>query len=103
MSDEGGDDPPGVRTADDHDGSAFVYELDDQETVSEGVVVAVSAIANRSPTELTPLYRTLDTDALDQLTGRHARTQASRAVQLTFEYEGYTVTVHGDHEIQVWG
>ena len=81
--------------------SAFVYELGGDETPSEGVVVAVSAVANRTPTSLEPLYRSVDTDALDRLFDRRAGNADPRTLDLTFEYEGYTVNVTGDAEIRI--
>ena len=77
----------------------FVYELDAGESPSEGVVLAVSAVANRPPTSLEPLYRSVDPDALDRLFDRHG--MDATTIDLAFEYEGYAVTVSGTDEIRV--
>lgn len=101
MNGDRGEAPWEVDTGGDPAGRGYVYEPDDDESVSEGVVMAVSAVADRRPTDLTPLYHTLDTDALEKLAGRSGRGPAPTAVRLTFEYEGYTVTVDEDHRIRV--
>lgn len=77
----------------------FVYELDAGESPSEGVVLAVSAVANRPPTSLEPLYRSVDTDALDRLFDRRGADVPT--IDLVFEYEGYAVMVSGADEIRV--
>lgn len=77
----------------------LVYELDPDESPSEGVVLAVSAVANRPPTTLEPLYRSVDTDALDRLFDR--RGADAPTIDLVFEYEGYAVTVRGGDVIRV--
>lgn len=101
MTGDRGDGPPEVGSTPDHRQSAFVYDLDVGEAASEGVVAAVSAVANRPPTRLAPLYRTLDTDALDSLSARGTSDPTNRTVDVTFDYEGYTVTVDGANRILV--
>ena len=64
-------------------------------------MVAVAAVANREPTSLEPLYRSIDTDALDTLFDRPVADPNPRTLDLTFEYEGYTVAVTGDAEIRI--
>lgn len=91
--------------------SAFTYEVSSGESVSEGVVTAVSAISGIAPISetpsdresaqaLEPLYSVVDPDALDSVfrTGR-GNTAPNRRV--TFPYHGYEVTVHSEDCISV--
>lgn len=57
---------------------------------SEAVVDAVAAIADTEPAKLSPLYRTVDPEALDALC-RNPGASAQPTVQ--FNYEGFVVTV----------
>ena len=54
---------------------------------SEQVVLAVLERGDQSPTELSPLYETIDPEALDTLL------RGNGSVRMTFEYEGYEVRV----------
>jgi len=56
---------------------------------SEAVVDASAALLDAEPADLTPLYRTLDPEALDALRSADAETQ----VTVQFDYEGLVVTV----------
>jgi hypothetical protein len=91
--------------------SDFTYEVSSNESVSEGVVTAVSAVSGNSPISespsdreseqaLEPLYNVVDPDALDSVfrTGRD-NTAPNRRV--TFPYHGYEVTVHSEDCISV--
>lgn len=60
---------------------------------SEAVVNAVAAAEDRDQLELSPIYDVIDTDALDSLL------EGSRGVNVTFQYEGYTVIVRENAEI----
>ena len=61
---------------------------------SQAVVKRVAACEEVDQTELAPLYGAIDPDALDRLveTSRHNES----ALQITFTYHGYDVTVTGD-------
>ena len=61
---------------------------------SEAVVEQVAASEGVDHTELVPLYRVIDTDALDKLVGTPS--YADDGPQITFTYHGYFVTVTGD-------
>lgn len=64
------------------------------------VMEALSAQANVDPLELRPLYEVVDPDALDALF-RGTSDGRSAPTTVRFEYEGYTVAVRGDGEIQI--
>lgn len=60
---------------------------------SEAVVNAVAKAEGRDPLDLSPLYNAIDTDAMDSLL------EDSRGVDVTFQYEGYTVLVRENAEV----
>lgn len=66
---------------------------------SEAVVDVTAALLDNEPTDMTPLYRTLDPEALDRLC-TNADPGASPTV--TFNYEGFVVTVNAPNEITVF-
>ncbi len=66
---------------------------------SELVVRAVSDTLGAAPTEIPPLFETLDPDALDALI-EHA---TDTAVTIAFEYAGLQVTVDADGTVSVDG
>lgn len=77
--------------------SVQVYELDANEPISTGVVMAVAAVTGRSTESFEPLFETIDTDALDSLVGPAGSTQVS----VTFTYAGTTVTVDSKRHVVV--
>lgn len=66
--------------------------------VSQDLVHAVAAYRGVDPTELAPLYTSIDPDALNALFS-----PPRSPVELTFRYEGLAVTVSGDGIIQITG
>lgn len=77
-----------------------------ERSVSQAVVEAVSEregvdLTEFEPPEFDPLYTVVDPEALDALFapthGGEERTDGS----VTFEYEGYTVTVHSDGRVEL--
>lgn len=70
------------------------WQQPDQPSVA--IVEAVAAVTNHPVTELPPLQRAIDTDALDTLlTGRTA------SVTISFQYADATVRVDGNGGITV--
>lgn len=71
------------------------------EAPSEALVDAVAAATNNSPTDLPPLYRTVDVDALDAVISNGA----SSAAEISFSYAGTEVrlTAAGDIHVRVDG
>ena len=62
---------------------------------SQTVVRAVAEVSGADPLETPPLYEAVDPEALDHLfRGRPGGT-------VTFDYDGYTVTVRSDAEVIV--
>lgn len=81
------------------DASTCVYQLADDESPSEGVVFAVSAVVGRPPEALDPLYDTVDPDALDALLSRSQ--DGERRIRATFPFAGLAVTVDGPDRVEV--
>lgn len=67
------------------------------QTVSEEVIRSVADAKGIEPTELPPLYDTLDPDALDSV---FAASSVVRG-KVIFEYEGFLVTVTDDDQVVV--
>ena len=61
---------------------------------SQAVVERVAACEGVDHTELVPLYEAIDPDALDGLVATHLGNES--ALQITFTYQGYDVTITGD-------
>lgn len=92
-------------TNDDRSGESFTYEVSTGESLSEGVVAAVSSDADvaavpeaESETEraLDPLFTAIDPEALDVVFDDHHGGADLPQGRVTFRYHGYEVTVHSD-------
>ncbi|ELY56012.1 hypothetical protein C491_13712 [Natronococcus amylolyticus DSM 10524] len=62
------------------------------------VVYEVAKVSNTDPIDLPPLYNAIDIDALNALV---ADSCESTLKSITFQYDGYTVTVTGNGDITV--
>ena len=93
-------------TGTDHaaDESILTHEAGTDESVTEAIVTAVASVSDSAPAPtreirtdssepvLAPLYRSVDTDALDCLVA--PRSGSSRSdVEISFSYQNYEVTV----------
>lgn len=87
------------------------YDISPAESVSEAVVTAVASVSDKDPIPrfsngtghsetLEPLYSVIDPDALDTLFDTTG-IETSDECQVTFEYEGLTVTVENGSQIHV--
>lgn len=68
------------------------FEWPTDRAPSTAVVTAVAAVEDAAPTDLPPLYESIDPQALDRLVA----SAAGAELRLAFEYAGYQVTVHAD-------
>lgn len=68
----------------------YSYRSPDDVTPSRATVEAVARATERDPLDLSPLGRTIDTDALDALL---ADADAGAQLSCNFEYAGCSVTV----------
>jgi hypothetical protein len=70
------------------DNYRFTYDAKTT-TASIAVVSAVMDVVNAAPADLTQLYHSVDTDALDELFCE----SRNGTVQVSFSFEGFEVTV----------
>lgn len=82
-------------------GTAIDQELSTVPTterdLSERVIEALAAATGTDPLAMEPLYRYIDTDALDALF------RADVTGVIRFDYEGYEVAAHSDGTVTVDG
>ncbi|OIB57844.1 HalOD1 output domain-containing protein [Natrialba sp. SSL1] len=67
------------------------YDYDTDHTASLAVIEAVSTATDCDPTELPPLYDTIDPDALDALFSDQTATDVRP--EISFTYDQYEVTI----------
>jgi hypothetical protein len=69
------------------------------ESPSMAVVSAVAAATNTDPTEIEPLYESIDPDALDYLVRGGSRSRRGFDGCVSFTVAGCSVVVHGDRKV----
>lgn len=86
----------------DEEFARHVVEFDNEETrsTSEIVIYAIAEVTDEDPTSLRPLGEVIDPDALDTIFDRSASGDMGEA-HLSFQYEGYEVTVFSHGRITV--
>ena len=77
------------------------YDRLEDESVSAAVVRGVAAVTNTSPTELEPLFETVDPDALDQLYRTTTGGSGPGDCWVSFSYNDCAVTVDATGEITI--
>lgn len=68
---------------------------------STAVVETLAVAMDRDPATMEPLYDRIDPDALDVLVRSDGRVPPRTSVTVSFEVEGYEVTVHATGEVVV--
>lgn len=68
---------------------------------SHRVVERVADEVGTEPTQLEPLYSSIDPDALDTLFADSTGATGSGVVELTFRYAGYRIVVAQDRSVEV--
>lgn len=78
-----------------------VNDTEDTRPLSHRVVMEVADEMGTDPTQLEPLFDSIDPDALDKLFD--ARTEATErgVTQLSFTYEGHQIVVERDRSVEV--
>jgi len=73
------------------------HATDPEKSISTDIILAVAEVSGSDPTELRPLNDVINVDALDSLftPGR----PGNESDQISFDYQGYRVTVYRDREI----
>lgn len=75
------------------------WERDTENTPVFAVVSAVADAADSDPVDLTPLYKAINPDALNDLFTSRPEPAVE---QVTFQYVGYDIVVHGNGDVQVF-
>ncbi|MFC4550719.1 MULTISPECIES: HalOD1 output domain-containing protein [Halorussus] len=84
------------------DSGELVYEIDDDESVSEAIPTAVGVVSGAEVTELTPLYTVVSPDALDALFAPcEDDTPRNGRCSVAFAYESYRVNVQGTDRVRI--
>ncbi|MFH5798437.1 HalOD1 output domain-containing protein [Haladaptatus sp. CMAA 1911] len=79
----------------------FVYDIDPNETVTEGVVTATAAVTNTKTNEMPPLFETVNADALDELFANSWGGRMRDTGRVTFTYCECEVVVLSDGRILI--
>lgn len=75
----------------------YRVSFDSTSAATTEVVSALAEVRHCDPTEITPLYETIDTDALDSLIAD--TTDAD--VRVDFVIDGFEITVCGDNTVEI--
>lgn len=70
------------------------YRMDDDETPSEAIINALSAVMNNTTLNAHPLYDSIDPETLDDLFSGQ-----STCRRVTFDHAGYRITAHRTGDI----
>lgn len=70
---------------------------DNADAIVVAIVETVAAVTNREPTEMPPLFATVDSEALSTLVASAAESH----LEVTFSYEGCRVTVSSRGDVVV--
>ena len=91
-----------VDETDGQQGEGVTYHVQNEESVTEAVVRAVSSVMHIGQTELEPLYSVVDTDALNTLfPTRKSRKSRRTPGVVAFNYAGNHVQVTSSGRIEV--
>lgn len=67
-------------------------------SLTEQIIGTISEHEGVDPLEITPpIYDVIDPDAAETLFSDQSKHEPDEGVQLTFSYNGYTITVEGDN------
>lgn len=76
--------------------TSLEYDWRETRSPSVEVVEAISAVLNRKPTEMEPISKHIDTDAVDSLL-----TTGGPAVRISFVHQGCRIDVTGDGKLEI--
>lgn len=77
------------------------YDVSSDTSPSDAIVRAIAAVSDTEPTDLTPLYDTIDTEALNRLFDGRTRESDAGGKILSFAVSGWNVFVRDDGRIRV--
>ncbi|RQG91130.1 hypothetical protein EA462_03800 [Natrarchaeobius halalkaliphilus] len=69
--------------------------------LSSTIIEAISTVEDESPLELTPLYETIDLEALEQLLTHSVSAESSDDFVVEFSVDNWDVTVIGDGQVLI--
>jgi hypothetical protein len=95
------DDTPDVEFDPDHGTYRAAYGWDRSEPLSTWVVEVVTQVKGCESSALTPLYYSVDPDALDRLFAARPDGTARAAGSVSFELDEYEVTVDASGDVTV--
>lgn len=78
---------------------SHVYRIGPDESPTESVVRAVAAVTGRRATDVEPLHKVVDPNALNALFEFPLGRRADASVSVTFAFEGYEVSVRRDRVV----
>lgn len=78
-----------------------VHDWDRSQSVSGAVVSCLAEYLDADPRDLDPLEHAVDTDALDSLFAPRANDHPRCQGEITFPFQGYSVTVRAEGEILI--
>ncbi|QRV17824.1 hypothetical protein JMJ58_23830 (plasmid) [Haloterrigena salifodinae] len=82
-----------------HDCSTFHHDFDSEEELLVSVINAIASAENSSPTDIDPLYGSIEPKLLNSFSKCADASDGSPPVSLTFSHEGYQTTVDGTGKI----
>ncbi|WP_458204795.1 HalOD1 output domain-containing protein [Haladaptatus sp. NG-SE-30] len=80
-------------------GAALQETTTSYEPVAETVIETISEVSGTDPTEIPPLYESIDPDALDDLFDRSS--PESVPIRVRFQHDGYEVVVEREGTVTV--
>ena len=93
--------PADRRSADSTSGTVRTTYDWSSTTPSTGVIETIAVASDRKPTDIEPLYDTLDPDALDTLIRSSRNDSVGEGTSVRFEFAGHDVTVQSDGTVSV--
>ena len=77
------------------------YDPERDAPLSGLIVRLVAIVTDREGTELEPLGRVIDIEALERLVGSGARGTPWTPVEVSFDYEGFTIDIEADGTVSI--
>lgn len=84
-----------------HDAVVHRHDWEADDSLATSIVVAVAAVVDTPPSELAPLYETVDPDALESILSPSTPDSSGRC-HLSFRYAGVGVSASSDGTIRVY-
>lgn len=85
------------------DGSSVTRAVHDWAHISPSTVLieTIADVTDRTPTEMEPLYDSVDPDALDALLKNDGTAHLAQALSISFTFEGFHVTLRSDGHLEL--